>query len=97
MNQPENSTLNHSVEIVIRIAVVVGILAWCFQILSPFISLILWGAIIAVSINTPFLKLATKFIGNKDIYKMINEEKQPSQDGIYKPINTSNGKIFTNS
>lgn len=65
MSQPEHSALNHSVEIAIRIGVIVGILAWCFQILSPFISLILWGAIIAVSINMPFLKLAQKFKGNK--------------------------------
>lgn len=65
MNQPENSMVNQSVEIAIRLGLIALILAWCFQILSPFISLILWGAIIAVSINKPFLNVVSKFNGNK--------------------------------
>jgi predicted PurR-regulated permease PerM len=65
MSQTHNKAVDQSVEIALRLGIVILILAWCFQILSPFISLILWGAIIAVSINTPFLKLSKKLNGNK--------------------------------
>jgi len=62
MNPPENSINNtaQAIEIAIRLGLVFLILAWCLQILSPFISIVAWGAIIAVAIYTPFLKLVEK-------------------------------------
>ena len=67
MNTPvdKNTTATaQAIEIAIRLGVIFLILIWCFQILSPFISLIAWGAIIAVAINKPFLKLVEK-LGNR--------------------------------
>lgn len=60
MNESNNKVGNLSLEIVLRLSLVALILVWCFQIISPFISLILWGAIIAVSAYSPFLSLAKK-------------------------------------
>jgi hypothetical protein len=36
-----------AIEIAIRLGVIFLILAWCLQIITPFIGLVAWGAIIA--------------------------------------------------
>jgi len=65
------SSSNQSLETAIRLGVVFLILAWCFQIIMPFISVILWGAIIAVALYAPFLKLTEKFNGNKKYASLL--------------------------
>ena len=52
MSTPENNgnATTLAIEIAIRLGVIFLILAWCFKILSPFIGLVVWGGIIAVSI-----------------------------------------------
>ena len=69
MNSPENSSNSTAlaVEIAIRLGLIFAILAWCLQILTPFISLILWGAIIAVALYGPFLKLVGKLGGKEKL------------------------------
>lgn len=67
MNSPvtrKKSTTSEAIEIAIRLGLLFLILAWCLQILSPFVSVVAWGAIIAVAIYTPYLKLVNK-LGNK--------------------------------
>ena len=54
MNQPEKMTQEKSymemaIDIAIRIGVLALLIAWCFQILRPFITIVIWGAIIAIS------------------------------------------------
>jgi len=69
MNAPDiskNSTAL-AIEIAIRLGLIFMILAWCFQILSPFISLVVWGAIIAVALYKPFMKLVEKLGGRKKL------------------------------
>ena len=56
-----------AIEIAIRLSLIFLILAWCLQILSPFISVVAWGAIIAVAIYSPFLKLVEKLGGRKKL------------------------------
>lgn len=65
--QSENSPTTQAIEIAIRLGLIFLIFAWCFAILSPFISLIIWGAIIAVAIYPLFGKLADKLGGNKKL------------------------------
>jgi len=67
MNQSENSPTSLAIEIAIRLGVIFLILAWCLQILAPFIGLVAWGAIIAVAIYKPFLKLVEKLGGRKKL------------------------------
>lgn len=69
MNSPDNSKNSTAlaIEISIRLGLIFLILAWCFKILTPFISLIAWGAIIAVAIYKPFLKLVDKLGGRKKL------------------------------
>lgn len=51
MHRPETNTapMALAVDITIRIAAVVLLTAWCFQILRPFITIIVWGIIIAIA------------------------------------------------
>jgi len=63
----QNTPTAQAIEIAIRLGLIFLILAWCLQILSPFISLIAWGGIIAVSIYPLFLKLADKLGGKKKL------------------------------
>jgi len=65
-NQQATPT-TQAIEIAIRLGIIFLIIAWCLQILSPFISLIAWGAIIAIAIYTPFLKLVDKLGGRKKL------------------------------
>jgi len=70
MNSSENSQSNPTslaIEIAIRLGVIFLILAWCLQILTPFVGLVAWGAIIAVAIYKPFLKLVDKLGGRKKL------------------------------
>ena len=70
MSSPGNSQdtpTTLAIEIAIRLGIIFLILAWCLQILSPFISLVAWGAIIAVAIYKPFLKLVDKLGGRKKL------------------------------
>ena len=70
MNSSDNSNNNPTslaIEIAIRLGVIFLILAWCLQILTPFIGLVAWGAIIAVAIYKPFLKLVDKLGGRKKL------------------------------
>jgi predicted PurR-regulated permease PerM len=70
MNSPtgsKNTPTNQAIEIAIRLGLIFLILAWCLQILTPFVSLIAWGAIIAVAIYSPVLKLVNKLGGRKKL------------------------------
>src|SRR6185369_4514146 len=54
MARPEASIsdrafLDRTVEVVIRIGVIAGLIAWCFMIARPFLVPVIWGAIIAVA------------------------------------------------
>ncbi len=62
-----NSPTTLAIEIAIRLGVIFLIMAWCLQILTPFIGLVAWGAIIAIAIYKPFLKLVEKLGGRKKL------------------------------
>lgn len=69
MNSPGNSQnpTTQAIEIAIRLGLIFLILAWCLQILTPFIGVVAWGAIIAVAIHRPFIKLVEKLGGRKKL------------------------------
>ncbi len=63
----QRTATTEAIEIAIRLGLIFFILAWCLQILSPFISVVAWGAIIAVAIYSPFLKLVEKLGGREKL------------------------------
>lgn len=69
-NNSQNPT-TLAIEIAIRLVIIFLILAWCLQILSPFISVIAWGAIIAVAVANPFLKLVAKLGGKRKLAAIL--------------------------
>lgn len=66
-SEPRKSTTSEVIEVAIRLGLIFLILAWCLQILSPFVLLVVWGAIIAVAIHSPYLKLVNKLGGKKKL------------------------------
>lgn len=65
--QSPDSPTAQAIEIAIRLSLVFLIMAWCLQILMPFISIVVWGAIIAVALYSPYLKLVAKLGGKKKL------------------------------
>ncbi len=64
-NQSElDDKVNMTVEVGIRLALVLLILLWCISILLPFIGPVVWGTIIAVSLSPLYLSL-NKRLGDK--------------------------------
>ncbi len=70
-NAQDKRSTNHVLEIVIRVGLIAFLLLWCLQIISPFISLIVWAGIIAISIYTPFTALANKLGGNNKLAAIV--------------------------
>lgn len=64
---PVKSPTTQAVEIAVRLGIIFLILAACIQILSPFVSLLVWAAIIAVSVFNPFLRLTAALGGRKKL------------------------------
>lgn len=52
-----NSPVRTAVEIAISLLLLAVLVSWCYRIVDPFVSFIVWGAVLAVSLHTPFLKL----------------------------------------
>jgi predicted PurR-regulated permease PerM len=69
MNQPdkmaqEKSYLGLATDIAIRIGVLALLVAWCFQILRPFITPVIWGTIIAIAFY-PVCKKLRDLLGGR--------------------------------
>ncbi|MEM9251120.1 MAG: AI-2E family transporter [Planctomycetota bacterium] len=65
MNTQGKSPVRTAVEIAVSLLLLALLVIECYLIVNPFISFIAWGAIIAVSLNTPFLKLEATVGGRK--------------------------------
>jgi len=69
MNQPdkmtqEKSYMEMAIDIAIRIGVLALLIAWCFQILRPFITPVIWGTIIAIALY-PVCRKLSNLLGNR--------------------------------
>ncbi len=69
MNKTSQSdtAVSQAIEISIRLGLIFIIVAWCLQILMPFVSVIVWGAIIAIAVYKPFLSLTEKMGGRQKL------------------------------
>jgi predicted PurR-regulated permease PerM len=56
-----------AIESAIRIGLIVLLVLWCFNIVKPFVMLILWGAIIAVAVYPLFLKFQSLLGGRQKL------------------------------
>jgi len=63
---PQNQVgyISKAVELVIRVSVLVLVIGWCFLIMAPFLSLIIWAVVIAIA-NYPFFRFLKKKLGDR--------------------------------
>jgi predicted PurR-regulated permease PerM len=68
MNEPIlTGPVRTAIEIAVFLLLIFAIVAWCFKILAPFIPFLLWGAVIAVAVHKPFLKLRASVGGRNKL------------------------------
>jgi len=48
--QGDDSYISKVIEAVIRVGLILGLIAWCFSIIRPFITPVVWGVILAVAV-----------------------------------------------
>ena len=53
----DRKKIRTAVEIAVSLTLIALLAAWCLKILSPFISVTIWGAVLAVALYKPFIKL----------------------------------------
>jgi predicted PurR-regulated permease PerM len=61
---PDNSLTEKTLNVVIKIGLILGLIAWCFLIIRPFVMLTLWGLVIAVTVF-PMYQWLRKKLGNR--------------------------------
>jgi len=66
-NSTVDAPVRQAIEIAVVLFLIACIVAWCFQILRPFISFIVWGVILAIAIYNPFVKLRAKIGGRNGL------------------------------
>ena len=69
--QAQTGSTSQVIEIAIRLGIIILIFGLCLQILSPFISVVIWGAIIAVAVYPLYVKLADKLGGKRKLAVVI--------------------------
>lgn len=70
-NAGNNTYITRSVEVVIRIGVLIFIFGWCFLILIPFLTPVIWGLIIAVTVYPFFKMLSGKLKGRTKLAAVL--------------------------
>jgi predicted PurR-regulated permease PerM len=71
MSNKSESLTRQVIEIIIQLGALAFIVGWCYQILSPFITPIVWGIIIAITIYPVFIKLSNKLGNSRKISSSI--------------------------
>lgn len=67
----EKTYLRHAIEIAIRLSALVALVTWCMMILKPFISVLLWGTIIAVTMHPVFERFKKRLGGRGKLAAII--------------------------
>jgi predicted PurR-regulated permease PerM len=47
-------TMRRATEIAVRLGVLAIVVAWCLQIIAPFVGIVIWGMIIAIAATSPY-------------------------------------------
>ena len=65
--ETEKRYLRISVDIALHLAVLAVLVIWCFQFLRPFVGVVVWAIIIAVTLYPLFLKVNAKLGGRRKL------------------------------
>jgi predicted PurR-regulated permease PerM len=66
-----NKPVRTAIDISINLLLLFVLIGWSVQILMPFVSLIAWAGIIAISLHTPFIKLQGYLGGSKKLALLV--------------------------
>jgi predicted PurR-regulated permease PerM len=64
LQTPINASFNQILDTIIRLVVLVFLIGWCFDILRPFVLILIWAAVIAIAIY-PLYGGLVKMFGNR--------------------------------
>ncbi|MCT4624540.1 MAG: AI-2E family transporter [Schleiferiaceae bacterium] len=65
MTDQDGKRIEHPIDVVIRISALVVIIAWSFQILKPFLSILVWSLIISIALF-PVQKKLSELLNNRN-------------------------------
>lgn len=72
MNTPDNKrAVRTAIEIFVHLLLIAIILVWSFRIVEPFIEIVTWAAVIAISTYKPFLKLKSMMGGSSKLALLL--------------------------
>jgi len=63
--------VRNALEATIRIGILLVLILWCFDIVKPFVTIILWGVIIAIAISPTYEVLQAKMGGRRGLAALI--------------------------
>ena len=63
--------VGRSLEVIIKVGLIIGLIVWCFLILKPFLMITLWGVIIAVAVYPLYDRLKQKLHNSSKIAAAI--------------------------
>jgi predicted PurR-regulated permease PerM len=66
-----NYKFKHIVDLIIRLAVLYLLLSFCFNILNPFITILIWGTVIALAVYPAYSYLVKLFRGRRVIASIL--------------------------
>jgi predicted PurR-regulated permease PerM len=62
-----NRDVTRTLNLVIKVGIIIGLFTWCFLIIRPFVMIVLWGLILAVTVYPAYRWLKGKMGGRKVI------------------------------
>jgi predicted PurR-regulated permease PerM len=67
----EHNHVTRSLEVTIKVGLVLALIVWCFMILKPFLMITLWGIILAVAIYPLFNWMSVRFGNRKKLASIV--------------------------
>ena len=58
--EAREETMRRATEIAARLGVIAIVVAWCLQIIAPFVGIVIWGLIIAIALQSPYDAISRK-------------------------------------
>ncbi|MBW2391565.1 MAG: AI-2E family transporter [Deltaproteobacteria bacterium] len=63
--------MRRATEIAVRLGAIAIVVAWCLQIIAPFVGIVIWGLIIAVALQGPYDAIARRVGGRRQLAAAI--------------------------
>lgn len=70
-NQETANAVRTSIEVSIRLGVIVLLVGWCLQIVAPFIGIVIWALIITIAVEAPYEKLRSLLGGRAGLASVV--------------------------